>query len=232
MNRSFLTPTQRWIAAGCLVAAPLLFAAAEFLSPSGEGTPDQLLDALAAASRTAPLGLVAGLLSSAFFVPGLFGLLSRPMARGRLLAEAGLTLLYYGLLANIALGGLNVMFLAMADPRMDRAAMVQLFDRMTREPVVGPLLAGHYLMALGALLLGLGLWRGGVGPRWAAAAVGLSGVTDAALGMVAPDLVASVVSNGLLIGGFVAYAWTVSRESRPTTAVHPATHPASSTTMA
>ncbi|SDB92752.1 hypothetical protein GA0111570_10967 [Raineyella antarctica] len=213
MNRSFLSPGRRRIAAACLVLAPLLFTTAEFLTPQSDGTPGELLDALAAAGPTATMGLAATLLSSLLFVPGLFGLLSRPMRRGTAIADAGLALLYYGLVANVALVGLNVMFVAMADPAMDRVAMVALFERMTHETtIVIPLLAGHYLMAAGALLLGLGLWRGGVGPRWAAVAVGLAGVTDALLGSVGLEEVGSVVSNALLVCGFVAYAWLLLHE--------------------
>lgn len=218
MDRTILTHRRRTLAGGCLIVAPVCFAAAEFLSPQTQGTPQQMLDSMAASRDTMPYAVVASLLSSLLFIPGLFGLLTRPFPRGGRLADSGLAITYYSLVAMVALNGINVVFMAMVDPSMDRAAMVKLFDTMTHSPLALPILAGHYLLVLGLLLLGLGLWRAGVGPRWAAASLGAAGLADVALSMVPlPEEAGSVISNALLIGGSAAYGWLLLRE--PTRAI-------------
>lgn len=213
MDRTILTHRRRTVAGICLILAPVCFAAAEFLSPETEGSTRQMLDSMAASRDTMPYSVVASLLSSLLFIPGLFGLLTRPFPRGGRLADSGLAITYYSLVAMVALNGINLVFIAMVAPSMDRAAMVHLFDTLTQNPLALPILAGHYLLVLGLLLLGVGLWRAGVGPRWAAASLALAGLADVALSMVPlPEQVGSIVSNALLIAGSAAYGWLLLRE--------------------
>lgn len=222
VDRTILTPLRRTVAGICLVIAPVCFAVAEFLAPETQGSTKQMLDSMAGGRAAMPYAVITGLLASLLFIPGFFGLLTRPFPRGGRLADAGLAVTYYSLVALVALDGINVMFIAMIDPSMDRAAMVGLLDTLTQNPLALPILAGHYLLVLGLLLLALGLWRAGIGPRWAAASLGLAGVADAALSVAPlPEEVGSVVSNALLIAGSAAYGWFLLREPAQASSAEP-----------
>ena len=207
-----MSPSQRRIAAACLVAGPVLFTISEALYPEVSGTGQQMLGQVAAHRGSLAAAAGTTFLAGLLFIPGLFGLLSRRMERGSALAMWGLALLYYGLIANVALFGINVSFYAMAAPSLDPSVMGKAVDSLPPS-LVGPILLGHAVMALGTLLLGAGLWRSGVGPRWAAACVGLTGITDFSLGGAGlPEAVTLVAANGMLVAGFGAYAWLVLRE--------------------
>ena len=208
-----LGPVRRRVGAACLVLGPLCFAGAEMTSPEMGSSADQMLRSVAGAAATMPVTLGLMLATSLFFVPALFALLSRHLPRGRALADTGLALCLWSFVTDAALVGVNTVFLAMTDPVLDRPAMVRLLDTLMHSPLAPVILSGHVVLVLGVLLLGIGLWRGGVGPRWAAVAIGLSGVVDWGLSPLGE--VSSIVSNALLVAGFGAHAWLLVREDRP-----------------
>lgn len=208
-----LGPVRRRIGAACLVLGPLCFAGAELASPEMGSSADGVLRSVGDAAATMPAVLGLMLATPLFFVPGLFAMLDRRLPRGRALTDTGLALCLWSFLTGAALVGVNVVFLAMTDPALDRPAMVRLLDTLMHSPLASVLLSGHVVLVLAVLLLGAGLWRAGVGPRWAAAAIGLAGIADAALSPFGE--VSSIVSNGLMIAGFGAHAWLLLRERVP-----------------
>lgn len=158
---------RRRVAGACLVLAPLAFSAAELLGPEANGTPRQVLDAWAV-HRTAGLAsCFAGLLATLLFLPGIFGLVTPIVDRGRRAAHIALTAMLYGLvMAHAALVGVNLVFHAMTDPSLDRNQMVLLAHVLMHEvPVGAPLLLGHYVFAVGVVSLAIAVIRSGAHPR-------------------------------------------------------------------
>lgn len=199
-------PLRRTVGGLCLVLTPLLFAPAELLFPEATGnTASAQLGAYASRydSVLAAVGLT--LLMSMALLAGTFTLLSQVRARGAALANIAAAMLVYGVVtAHAALPGVNLLMAEMARPGNDRQAMLALMDRLFHNPMAVPLLLGHYVFALGIVLLGLALYRADVGPRWAAVCLALAPVADIVLGGLHVELVDAVVSDGLLLAGFTA----------------------------
>lgn len=195
---------RRVVAGLCLVAAPLLFAAAEILTPQPSGSAAAQLAAFAEHRNQLLAGVLCGVASSMLFVPALFGLLHRIRDRGVVYAHVAAAMIIYGLVTGAALGGINVMFWVMTKPGMNRGAMVTLFNGLEHGSAAlgAPLLAGHYLFALGIVLLGVAAWRARLAPRWAAILVALFPVADLALSPAGD--VSSLVSDAIGIAGFAA----------------------------
>jgi hypothetical protein len=194
---------RRTVAGLCLLAAPLVFAAAEITQqPSGSAAAqlasyaqhrDQLLAAL-----------LLGIASSMLFVPALFGLLHQIRERGVVYAHVAAAMIIYGVVAVAALWGVNATFWVMVKPGMNRSAMVTLLNGIEHAPAVGaPLLAGHYLFALGVVLLGVAVWRARLAPRWAGILVVLFPVADVVLSPIG-DVPSALISSAIGLVGFGA----------------------------
>jgi Domain of unknown function (DUF4386) len=222
---------RRVVAGLCLVAAPLLFAVAEIATPQPSGSAAAQLASFAQHRNLLLAGVLCGLASVMCFVPALFGLLHTIRDRGVVYAHVAAALIIYGLVTQAALGGINVMFWVMTKPGMNHAAMVNLLNGLEHGSAVAgaPLLAGHYLFAVGMVLLGIAVWRARLAPRWAGILVALWPVSDIALSS-AGDL-ASLVSDAIGIAGFAALGWRVltapdaSWEAAPEIADEPARQP-------
>ncbi len=222
---------RRVVAGLCLVAAPVLFAAAEIATPQPSGSAAAQLASFAQHRNLLVIGVLAGLASSMCFVPALFGLLHKIRHRGVVYAHVAAALIIYGLVTQAALGGINVMFWVMTKPGMNHAAMVNLLNGIEHGSAVAgaPLMAGHYLFAVGMVLLGVAVWRARLAPRWAGILVALWPVSDVALSS-AGDL-ASLISDAIGIVGFAALGWRLltapdaSWDALPAIAAEPARQP-------
>lgn len=199
---------RRVVAGLCLVAAPLLFAVADIATPQPSGSAAAQLASFAQHRNQLLVGVLCGLASSMCFAPALFGLLHKIRTRGVVYAHAAAALIIYGLVTDAALGGINAMFWVMTKPGMNRPAMVTLLNGLEQHgPTVlaAPLLAGHYLFAVGMVLLGVAVWRARLAPRWAGILVALGPVSDVALSSA--DGMASLVSGVIVVAGFAALGW-------------------------
>jgi hypothetical protein len=198
---------RRVVAGLCLVAAPLLFAVAEIATPQPSGSAAAQLASFAQHRDQLLVGVLCGLASSMCFAPALFGLLHKIRDRGVVYAHVAAALIIYGLVTQAALYGINAMFWVMTKPGMNHAAMVNLLNGLQHGPAVAgaPLLAGHYLFAVGMVLLGVAVWRARLAPRWAGILVALWPVADIALSS-AGDM-ATLVSDAIGIAGFAALGW-------------------------
>ena len=198
---------RRVVAGLCLVAAPLLFAVAEIATPQPSGSATAQLASFAQHRGPLLAGVLCGLASSMCFVPTLFGLLHQIRTRGVAYAHVAAALIIYGLVTQAALAGINAMFWVMTKPGMNHAAMVNLLNGLQHGSAVAgaPLLAGHYLFAIGMVLLGVAVWRARLAPRWAAILVALWPVSDVALSPAGDT--ASLISDAIGIIGFAALGW-------------------------
>jgi hypothetical protein len=223
---------RRVVAGLCLVAAPLLFAVAEVITPQPSGSAAAQLASFAQHRDQLVVGVLCGLASCICFVPALFGLLHRIRHRGVVYAHVAAALIIYGLVTQAALFGINVMFWVMTKPGMNHAAMVNLLNGLEQHGsaiAAAPLLAGHYLFAIGVVLLGVAVWRARLAPRWAGILVALWPVADVALSSVGDT--ASLASDAIGIAGFAALSWRLlttpdaSWDAPPETAAEPARQP-------
>jgi hypothetical protein len=208
------TTFRRRFGALCLVGATVLFTAAELLYPAEGDDPAHELgvDAAHHGQLLAAIGctLVAGIL----FFPGFFALMNPVRGRGTVLTHLGGGLALLGnALSGLVVVGLDFVLYEASAPGVDRSALVPFIEHATKDPVGVPLLLGHYLFALGVVLLAVGLCRARVGYRWAAVALGLAPLIDAVLGTVgldsseAGEVVPSLLSDGALLAGAVGLAW-------------------------
>ena len=196
---------RRRVAGGCLVLAPLAFAAAELLGPEGTGTARQIFDGWAAHRTAGLVACFAGLAATLLFIPGIFGLVTPLVGRGRRAAHIAVGTILYGLvMAHAALVGVNLVFHAMTDPSLDRNQMVRLGNVLMHEiPVGAPLLLGHYVFAVGLICLGIAIIRSQAHPRWTGVAIIAGLVCDMVLGSLPlPADIGAVVSDALLVAGF------------------------------
>ena len=198
---------RRTVAALCLAAAPVLFAAAEMLTPQPSGSAAVQLASFAQHRGQLLAGLLCGLASSMLFIPALFGLLQQIRSRGVVYAHIAAVMIIYGLVADAALGGVNAMFWVMTKPGMSHGAMVSLFNGLEHGSAVpgAPLLAGHYLFAVGVVLLGVAVWRARLAPRWAGILVALFPISDVALSGAGD--ISSLISDAIGVVGFAALGW-------------------------
>jgi hypothetical protein len=200
------TNFRKAVAGLCLLSAPLLFAGSEMLAPDSDssGAAEQLT-AFAQHRGLLLASALLGIATSILFIPALFGLLQYVRARGASYGHVAVTLMLYGLItAHAALDGINIMFWEMAKPGMDRTAMVSLLDGLQHESVGAPLLAGHYLFAIGYILLGVALWRARSFPRWAALFVILTPIIDALASFTPVNLIGEGIANTLAVAAFGA----------------------------
>ena len=198
---------RRVVAGLCLVAAPVLFAVAEIATPQPSGSAAAQLATFAQHREQLVVGVLCGLASSMCFVPALFGLLHKIRDRGVVYAHVAAALIIYGLVTQAALGGINVMLWVMTKPGMNHGAMVNLLNGLQHGTAVAgaPLLAGHYLFAVGVVLLGVAVWRARLAPRWAGILVALFPISDVALSGAGD--ISSLISDAIGVVGFAALGW-------------------------
>ncbi|HEY8821846.1 MAG TPA: hypothetical protein VIM49_07870 [Dermatophilaceae bacterium] len=109
------------------------------------------------------------------------------------------------------MGGINIMFYEMTSPNVNKSAMVTLLDDLTSGPAVAaPLLLGHFIFAIGMLLLGIGVWRSRAFPGWAGPCLVLWIVVDLLIGSAAVGhVVGDIASNAFALAGFATLGWTL-----------------------
>jgi hypothetical protein len=200
---------RRTLTALCLIGAPLLFAGAELLSPPQvDNDPNAMLANLAQYHDRQLISTLLGIGASILFIPLVFGLLHMLSERGVVLGHLGGGLMLLGNMTSTVFGGVNLMLWAMSAPGVDRSAMVAPMMQLGQSPVLGLLISGHDIFALGIVLIGIGLWRARLAPSWAGICIALAVIVDVAGGIALGDsMITSVLSDALLIVGFGGVAW-------------------------
>jgi len=208
------TTFRRRSGALALVAAPVLFAAAELLYPTDGDDPAHELGTYAAHHGQLLLAIGCTLVAAILFFPAFLALMNPVRGRGTALTHVGGGLALLGnALSGLVIVGLDFVLYEASAPGVDRASLVPFLEHATKDPVGVPLLLGHYFFALGIILLAAGLYRARVGHRWAAVGLGLGPLIDAVLGTVGVDstpvgaVVTDLLSDGAFIAGAVGLAW-------------------------
>jgi hypothetical protein len=205
---------RRRFGAVSIIAAPLLFSAAELLYPTQGDDPANQLAANAQHHGQLLLAISCGLLASILFIPAFFALMNPLHRRGTVIGHLGGGLALLGnAMSGLALAGVQYILYEASAPGVDQRALTVFIGQATQDPVGAPLVFGHELFVLGIVLLAIGLYRGRVGPRWASACLGLGPLLDAVLGTAGLDATPaaaatiSAVTDGLFILGAAGLAW-------------------------
>lgn len=208
------TTFRRRFGATSLVAATVLFAAAELLYPTAGDDPAGEIATNAAHHGQLLVAITCTLLSSLLFIPAFFTLMNPVRGRGTVLTHlgGGLALLGNGI-SGLALVGLQFIVYEASAPGVDHASLVPFMRHATQDPVGAPLVVGHYFFVIGIVLLAIGLYRARAGYRWASLCLLLGPVLDAVLGSAglesssAGAVVVSAVTDGLFVAGAAGLAW-------------------------
>jgi hypothetical protein len=104
----------------------------------------------------------------------------------------------YSTVTIAVLVGINLMFHAMTAPGLDRGAMVSAVDQLMKNPLGLPVLAGHWVMGLGVLFLGIAVVRSGRYAAWTGYAI---------MAWFLVDLAASMLPVGEIGGALASNAF-------------------------
>lgn len=202
VDTALVPRARRLIGGACLVLVPIGWAIGEVLAPPSGSTSSSILAKYAEHRDAGLVASASSLVTLLLFLPAFFALVSPITGRGRRWGHAGLAALVYSTITIAALVGINVMFHAMTAPGLDRGAMVDAIDQLQKNPLALPVLAGHWIMGLGVLFVGIAVVRSGRYAAWAGYAIVLWFVTDLVVEMLPVGEVAgSLVSNAFGLAG-------------------------------
>lgn len=207
------TTFRRRFGAFSLVAAAALFSVAEPLFPTSGEDPAGELAANAQHHGRLLAALLCYLAASILFIPAFFALMNPVRGRGTVLTHLGGGMALLGnALAGLALAGVQFINYEASAPGIDQASVVPLIQHSMQDPAMAPLPMGHWLFALGILLLAVGLYRARAGYRWAAVCLGLAPFLDSALGMLGAEggalaIAVPLLTDGLLVAAAAGFAW-------------------------
>jgi hypothetical protein len=203
-----------------VLLAPVALVVAELSYPTAdEADPVASLGVYAAHHAALLTSVYAMLAAALLFVPAIFALMNPVRRRGTVLTHLGGGMALTGLLtAKVGLLGAQLFFYEASAPGTDRAAAGSVIEQATKDSAWLPLVMGHYLFALGIIVLAAGLFRARVGFRWAPLLIALGPVLEIVLGSVGvpeSNLVTALV-YGLVAAGFAGCAWWVLTSSNAT----------------
>lgn len=149
-----------------LVVGAALIVVSVLLMPDFSGGHRESLEAIAAAQTTSTISAMSFTVAQLFLAVGLVGVAHLVRSQVPVLAMLGGTLAVLGAFGHAVYGGVNVVMLSMAQ---DLAAFDTHAAVLARgeEGIDIPFMAAGLLgTVLGFILLGVALWRSGLGPRW------------------------------------------------------------------
>ncbi|WP_256841499.1 hypothetical protein [Ornithinimicrobium cryptoxanthini] len=149
-----------------LVVGAALIVVSVLLMPDFSGGHRERLEAIAAAQGTATISALSFTASQLFLAVGLVGVAHLVRSRVPLLATLGGSLAVLGTFGHAVYGGVNVLMLAMAQDLAALDAHAAVLARGEGGIGIPFMAAGLLGTVLGFILLGVAVWRGGLGPRW------------------------------------------------------------------
>lgn len=213
----------RRLAALCLLLAPLLEVVEAALSPLRDTTTAADISAIAAHQQRFTISVVAGLLSTLLYVPAFLGASRLTAARNPRLTAVATALLVLAMLgfAGVRMG--QGFELAAVHEHTSPSVAGKLLDA-TAGTAPGAMLMAVFLLGstLGLWLLSIALWRSRSVPRPAALALAAFPLID--LGV--KGHASTVVSHLLLLGGLIAIAAALHRQTPAIEPVVATTHAA------
>jgi len=197
--------------------------------PAGGGA--ERLDAIADNLSASALSAAAFTLAQLPFIAAALGLGHLLRSGAPVLSNVATTLALLGAFGHTVFGGGALLHVAMAADEAQHATFGALIDDVESSPVTAFAAMGLLGTVLGLVLLAVGLWRAGFGPRWVPIALGAFVVVEF-VGHSVSDW-ASHVASVIYLVSFTALAVAVWRtspqgwatapepESEPAELVHP-----------
>ena len=202
------TTFRRRFGAASLLTAAVLFSVAEPLFPTSGDDPAGELATNAQHHGQLLAAIFCYLAASILFIPAFFALMNPVRSRGTVLTHLGGGMALLGnALAGLALSGFQLILYEASAPGANRASLVPFIRQSLKDPALAPVPMGHYLFALGIVVLAIGLVRSHTGYRWAAICLGLAPLIDAVVGSITDGIVVMVLTDALLVAGAAGYAW-------------------------
>jgi Domain of unknown function (DUF4386) len=199
-----------------LIAAPLVLLVTFVVLPDLPDDPTAMLAAIAANRERTVVAALLFMLSSVLFLPAFVGLIHLLRDRGVVLGHLGGGLALLGVWGHIALATHWLVYVQMTMGGAEQTQMVALMNRIEGDTALLPVTLTQAGSGIGFLLLGIGLWRARVGPRWAAVGIVLAIVLvimgAVIIGGEPGPIIIWVVLAGLAIS-LGAIGWTVLRMS-------------------
>ncbi len=157
---------RRTAGAVALVAAALLMLVSVVLAPELPGGSIDRLAAVHEGGTSAAVSAVAFTLAQLPFLIGVLAIGHLLRDRAPVLSNVGTSLAVLGGFGHSVFGGLSLAMLAMAADTPNRAVHADLLEQIESGPAVVFMAMGLLGTVIGILLLGIGLFRARVVPRW------------------------------------------------------------------
>lgn len=200
---------RRTAAAGGLVLGAALMVVAMGTDVPFSGDSDAVLVDMDAAGWRAWLSAMTYTLAQLALIAGLLGVAHLLRDATPRLSNLGGTLAVVGAFGHTVHAGGVLLIVSMAQGEADRAALATALDEYASGPANLFSAMGLLGTVLGLLLLTIGLWRSGVGPRWVPAALAAFLVVEFVGAALTPW--AAAVGSALYLASFAALAVTVWR---------------------
>ena len=200
-------------ASAALVAAALLSVAWTALQPPFSQNYAERLAAIDEAGASATVSASLFALSQLPMLAGLLGVAHLIRRGAPILSNLGGSLAVVGVFGHSVFGGFALAQVAMAGDQANRELYAALVEQIESSPFMAFAAAGLIGTVLGMLLLGVGLWRSRVVPRWVPMLWWLFLLVEF-VGTSLSDYAAYVSSVCLLVvfGALAAAVWRSPRE--------------------
>ena len=156
----------RGTVAASLATCAVLTVVAVLTMPDFSGSQAQWLQEIAAAPTASAVSAMLFVGSQLPFAVGLVGVAHLLRDRAPVLAALGSVLAVLGGFGHATYGGVNLVMLQMAKDPANSAVHVDVLDGVGSGPAVPFMAMGLLGTVLGLVVLGIAVWRAGVGPRW------------------------------------------------------------------
>jgi hypothetical protein len=156
----------RGTVAASLATCGVLTVVAVLLMPDFSGSEVQWLQAIAAAPAAAAVSALLFVAAQLPFAVGLAGVAHLARDRAPVLAALGVTFAVLGAFGHAVYGGVNLVMLQMAEEPANAAVHADVLSGLGSGLAIPFMAMGVLGTALGLVLLGIAVWRAGVGPRW------------------------------------------------------------------
>lgn len=195
----------RLLVAACLPLTALLSVASVLLQPQFTADPAERLATIDAAGTSATVSVVLFVLSQLPFLVGVVGIASLVHPIAPRTAWTGGVLGVFGGFGHAVFGGIALAYLALATDAAHRVALAEVITRVEAGPAKLFMAMGLLGTVLSLVVLGVGLFRSRIAPRWIPVALwafvvlefGLSGVATWA--SLASGLVYLAACTGLAV---------------------------------
>ncbi len=158
--------SRRDLAALGLITSAVLMAISTILTPPWGDSATQRLTSLNEAGASATISAVTFTLAQLPLLAGVLGIGHLLRARSPRLSTIGTCLAVIGCFGHAVAGGIGLVTLSMAADTANLEVQAQLADSLENGATIPFMAAGLLGTVLGILLLSIGLFRSGVGPRW------------------------------------------------------------------